>query len=473
MEERTDPQLHHPGAMPTAVDVVIIGGGLAGLTAGAVSARSGARTLVLDAHAGGGRAAVRRVPLDGGAGSGPEVGHREGTAAFNGGPRALYLGGAGRQVLRRLGITPTGSKPPTAGSAALMARRLDVLPTGAGSLLRSDIVARSSKPRLLACLLGIVTGRVPAGRPDQSAAEWIRTLARGHDDVAAVLGALVRVSTYAADLDVLAADAAVPHTVHAIAKGVLYQDDGFQQYVDALDAVGRGSGMTVVDHAPVVSLDQQADGMWSVECGDGRTVRTRAVVIAAGGPASAAGLLDIAELDATLGPPSTAACLELAVAGPVPNRFVLGIDEPLYLSEHSPPARLAPAGVSVLHVARYGATTATEDRPRLEALSAQAGIRDADVVARRFLAKMVVHTALPSVDGGGMAGRPAVAVAERPGAFLAGDWVGPVGLLADASFASGEVAGGMAAAHAVAQARAVRAGAPRPGRSATVATSVP
>ena len=124
-------------------------------------------------------------------------------------------------------------------------------------------------------------------------------------------------------------------------------------------------------------------------------------------------------------------------------------------------------------VARYGATTATEDRPRLEALSAQAGIRDADVVARRFLAKMVVHTALPSVDGGGMAGRPSVAVAERPGAFLAGDWVGPVGLLADASFASGEVAGGIAAAHAVAHARAARSGAARSGRSATVATSVP
>lgn len=41
----------------------------------------------------------------------------------------------------------------------------------------------------------------------------------------------------------------------------------------------------------------------------------------------------------------------------------------------------------------------------------------------------------------GLAGRPPVEVAHLPGVFLAGDWVGPVGLLADASLASGYAAG--------------------------------
>lgn len=435
--------------LPAAVDVVVIGGGLAGLTAGAVAARAGARTLVLDAHAGGGRAAVRRMPLEG----------RDGSAVFNSGPRALYLGGAAKAVLGRLGITPRGAKAPTSGSAALRRGELDLLPSGPVSLARTGIVAASSKPRLLACLLGILSSRLPVGRPDQSASDWIERLAHGRHDVVEALGALFRVATYAADLDVLAADAAVPHVVHALGRGVLYQDDGFQQTLDALDSVGGRAGMTFADHVAAGSIDQQPAGTWRVECGDGRAVDAGAVVVAAGGPAAASDLLDGVDLGASLGPASTAACLELAVAGGVPTRFVLGIDEPLYLSEHSPPAKLAPEGIRVVHVARYGATSMSQDRPRLDALAAQAGILDENVVARRFLGRMVVHTALPSVDGGGMAGRPTVAVAARPGVFLAGDWVGPVGLLADASMASGESAGAQAAAHA----RVVGAG-----RTATV-----
>ncbi len=183
-------------------------------------------------------------------------------------------------------------------------------------------------------------------------------------------------------------------------------------------------------------------------CSDGRSIRAESVVIAAGGPAVAARLLDLPELLEQVGPAVTAACLELAVAGPVPIRFVLGVDDPLYLSEHAPPANLAPEGVSVVHVARYGSTDAAGDRARLEQLAAEAGIDSGDVVARRFLRRMVVQTAMPSVLYGGLPGRPPVRAPGRPGAFLAGDWVGPVGMLADASLVSGEAAGALAAAAA-------------------------
>jgi phytoene dehydrogenase-like protein len=443
----TSGDLREVEPLPSAADVVVIGAGLAGLTAGLVAARAGTRTVVLDAHEGGGRGAVRRVPLVRPDGTGMAGTGMAATAVFNAGPRALYLGGAAKQVLDRLGVAQRGAKAPTANSAALLCGRLDVLPSGPGSLARTGIVARSSKPRLLECMARIVTGRIPPGRPDQSATAWIDGLARGRGDVAATLGALFRVATYAADLDVLSADAAVPHVQHAFAKGVVYPDDGFQQFTDALRLLADVAGVVVAGHAPVSSVEQLANGLWRVSCRDGRAVDAAAVVVAAGGPSTAVGLLDAPDLGASLGPAATAACLELAVARPVPSRFVLGIDEPLYLSDHSTAAKLAPAGVHVVHVARYGATTASADQPRLAALASQAGIADVDIVARRFLAKMVVHSALPSVEGGGMSGRPSVAVAERPGVFLAGDWVGPVGLLADASLASGESAGMLAAAH--------------------------
>lgn len=430
--------------LPDRADVVVVGAGLAGLTAGTVAARAGARTVVLDAHVPGGRAAVRRVPLEG----------IDGEAVFNQGPRALYVGGAGRAVLGRVGLTPAGTKPPTKGSGALIDGRLDVLPTGAGSLLRTGIVSGASKARLTAALGRLATGRVPAGRPDVSSVEWIHDLVGDHEDVAATIAALFRVATYTADLDSLSSDASVPQVVHATSSGVLYLDGGFQQLVDGLaDRLARAGG-SLHDHAVVRSVADGPDGAWTITCADGRTVTARAVVLAGGGPAVAAGLLDLPSLVDRAGPEVTAACLELAVRGPVPTRFVLGIDEPLYLSEHAPPADLAPEGVRVVHVARYGATSIDADRTRLDELATLAGIRPSDVVARRFLGRMVVQAGMPTATGGGLAGRPPVVVDERPGVLLAGDWVGPVGLLADAAVASGESAGALAAAHAAAPARA-------------------
>jgi hypothetical protein len=69
----------------------------------------------------------------------------------------------------------------------------------------------------------------------------------------------------------------------------------------------------------------------------------------------------------------------------------------------------------------------------------------------RFLHRMTAITALPVPSAGGLAGRPPVAVADRPGAFVSGDWVGPVGMLSDAVLASAAEAGRAAAAHAAAQ----------------------
>ena len=64
------------------------------------------------------------------------------------------------------------------------------------------------------------------------------------------------------------------------------------------------------------------------------------------------------------------------------------------------------------------------------------------MVERRFLPAMTVAHALPLAEEGGLAGRPGVTRAGAAGVFLAGDWVGPRGMLADAAAASAEEAAG-------------------------------
>lgn len=67
------------------------------------------------------------------------------------------------------------------------------------------------------------------------------------------------------------------------------------------------------------------------------------------------------------------------------------------------------------------------------------------LVEKRFLPTMIAANALPTAAMGGLAGRPGVEVEGVSGLYLAGDWVGPTGMLADAVFASAGVAADLAA----------------------------
>jgi len=107
-------------------------------------------------------------------------------------------------------------------------------------------------------------------------------------------------------------------------------------------------------------------------------------------------------------------------------------------------ARLAPAGGALVHVLRYGGL---RDRPAAAVEAQLEGLLDAlqpgwraHVAHRRFLPDLVVSNAVVEAALGGTAGRPGPRVPGVPGLYVAGDWVGPHGMLADASLASGRQA---------------------------------
>lgn len=405
----------------TTADVVVVGGGLAGLIAANTAVRSPGtkRVLLFEPHPLGGRA--RCDDRDG--------------YLFDRGPRALYIGGEGDRTLQALGVDTAAGGPPTLDRAgAVYGGEVHRLPQGFSSALRSSLMTALEK-FAFAKAFARVPRIDPSGLAGTSVAEWLDVMglagAPRH-----LIEALIRVATYADAPHQLDAGAAVAAIQAALSPGVRYLDGGWQSLVDALAAKAQNAGVELHrEGVELVTADEASDTV-GVRTSTGE-LRAGAVVLASGTPDVAARLLGgIPASWPPLGPPASAACLELGLSQPPARRFILGVDEPTYLSTHAPPARLAPPGHAVVHVMRYQApdddTVASEQRAILDRLARQAGITSDAIVSERFLARMVVSGATPTAASGGLAGRVPVAVAEHPGVHLAGDWVGPNGMLLDA-----------------------------------------
>jgi phytoene dehydrogenase-like protein len=388
--------------------VVVIGAGLAGLTAAASAARTGKPVIVVEAHAGGGRART----------------DDRGGYRFNQGPHALYRGGEAWRILAELGVAHRGHMPPLRGACG----------TRAGEPVRLfNAAMRSLVARLL-------TASPPrwAGR---SAAEWVDSLGASRD-VADLARMFIRVSTYVAQPEDTPADLAISQLKMGLFRGVSYLDGGWASLVDGLSAAASAAGATMRAHEPATGIAAVPGGL-EVALAGGEVLPASTVVIASGSPATARKLLPGDPGWPEFGPPITAACLDLGLRGHRPA-LMFSLDEPLYLSRHCPPGDLAPPGGSLVHVMRYGAREAALDRAELRRYTRLAGITDDQIVEERFLADMVVTHLLPRPKQG-LVGRPDVTSTGVDGVYLAGDWVGPTGWLTDAAMASGRRAGRHAA----------------------------
>ena len=426
------PQTHPTTGDDTTADhhdVIVVGSGLAGLTAAATAARAGARVALIEGHTRGGRA--RTEERDG--------------FSLNLGPHAVYDGGPGHAVLDDLGVTLRGARPPKAGTLGWDDHTAP-LPQGIGALV-SPFLGAADKARL-ARAMAKVARTEPAAVAHLTTAEWLEGLLP--ERPRQVLATLVRVGTYSADFDLVSADVAV-HQLKAAARGVTYLHGGWAQLTDAL-RTAAGSGVEAV-HASATAVDRDIEGPF-VRTDDGRVRRAGRVVVASGSPAAAATLLPggaPASWD-RLGPAVTASCLDLGLRRPpeIPSWF--GVDRPHYLVAHAPGADLAPTGSALVHAMRNlhhdGTTSADELRADLWTLAGRAGITHDDVVLDRYLHRMVVISASVTPAGGGLAGRPDVTDTGVDGVLVAGDWVGPSGWLADASLVSGAAAGRLAAEQA-------------------------
>ena len=419
---------------------IVVGGGLAGLTAATLLARGGqAVTLLERSTVVGGRAVTQE-----------DHGFH-----LNLGPHALYRGGAAARVLAGLGIEVRGGIPSPAGGHAVARGAAHTLPGGPVSLLTTGLLRLPAKLEF-ARVLGTVGGIDAASLMGVPLRDWLTRSLR-HDAVREVVEALCRLSTYVNAPAELSAGAALAQLKLAVAKNVTYLDGGWQTMVDQLRAAAQAAGVRIVAGARVAAVEHD-DAVHAVRLADGtRHAADRVILTLTPGEASA--LVDgcaaaALERHADGATSVRAACLDVGLSSlPHPrSTFALGIDRPLYLSVHSAVARLAPADRATIHVAKYlpvdSDGDARVDERELEGLLdlIQPGWRDV-VVVRRFLPRLVVMNAIPTASAGGTAGRPDAAVSGVRGLYLAGDWVGPEGMLADASFASAERAASLALGH--------------------------
>jgi phytoene dehydrogenase-like protein len=427
-------------------DAVVVGGGLAGLASATYLARAGWKVTVYEKSRGvGGRAVTTAL----------------GEFRFNLGPHALYVAGVGRAVLKELGVHIRGGRPSASGSLAIQGGRLDTLPVGPVSLLTTGLLSLGGKlelGRLLSTLPQIDTVELRR----LTVAEWLES-ASGRQEVRELLAALVRVATYAHDPQRQGAQSAIAQLQRALKAGVLYLDGGWQTIVDGLRARAEAAGVRLETEAPVRRVVHDGH-VRAVVVADGREHETNAVV-ATGSPAQVEALLPgVSSLHALAreAVPVRAASLDVALEG-LPwrhGRFARGIDTPLYASVHSATARLAPPNGAVIQAAKYlGSEPAADPQAVRRELEAaldllQPGWRPR-VVHDRFLPDLVVSNALTTT-----AVRPDPAVPDVHGLFVAGDWVGEEGLLADATLAS---------ARAAARALLARAGAVPPWEAVGVA----
>ncbi len=416
----------------TNFDIAVIGGGIAGLVAALKAAESGATVAVLDSHLIGGRG---------------RTAEREGYR-FNVGAHALYLAGHLQPFLAARNLAPTGGVPgPTV--RFLRDEMLWPITLGPVGLLRTNLLRPSSRVRLLGLL-----ARLPRLKTEGLVGmPWQEFLGNEPDDVAGIVAALSRLGTYVNAPTLLDTAAALGQLKLGL-KGVRYVDGGWQTIVDGLARAGRIAGVQVMPGRAVSTVS--SNGGVIVETAQG-AVTARAAIVAGLSPAAAARITGSAFCGAIdVGPAVHASGLDLAL-NRVHDGAVFGIDQPLYLSAHAPLAKLAPTGRGLVSVMRYTPVQIgpadddggdvdrdvggdATDRAKLSRFAEMAGISSTDIVHERYLRRMVVAHGLPMAASGGLRGRPGVGALGVRGVFLAGDWVGPAGELADASSASGEAA---------------------------------
>jgi phytoene dehydrogenase-like protein len=316
----------------TPPSVLVVGGGLAGLTAACYLARGGLSIGVFEqAPTLGGRAATQH--LDG--------------FCLNRGIHALYTGGAASNVLSELGIAYSGNPPKTI--YALRAGRLHLAPVSTSSLLKSDLLSALDKLELMRLFTSIPRLR-PAEFREMSVQQWLDANVK-RPRVRQLMVANAWTFVYSSALDLVSAEVFLLKTQLGLKHPVVYVDGGWETLVEGLRTTAERAGARIQTRAHVSGLTRSDGRVTGVSFRDGSTLAADAVIVATSARAAVsligAPLESLAEGFA----PAQVACLDVALRR-LPNpRFgvVQDLERPRFMSTQSLYSRVAPEGKAVVY----------------------------------------------------------------------------------------------------------------------------
>jgi phytoene dehydrogenase-like protein len=409
-------------------DVLVIGGGISGLSAACYLAREGVKVTLLEKAPNlGGRASSQN--LDG--------------FTFNRGIHALYTGGATSRVLEELGVTYTYGTPDKL--FMLEGGALRLFPSGLSQLLRTDLLGTADKLGLMRFFTALSMTK-PRSVAYMSVQEWLERHIR-RPRLRRMVAAGARTFVYSAALDVVSAEVFVDKMQRSNKHPIHYIEGGWQHLVDALRQKAERDGARVMSGVRAEAVEHEGGRVLGVRLRDGGLMGASAVIVAAT-PREAARLVDGGAYPALRRAvdslvPAKVASLDVALGHlPSPQHPVVqDVEGPRFTTAQSVYASVAPEGEALICAFKQldprHPTDPHEDERELEGLldAAQPGWR-AEVLRRRYLPRIEAVGALPTAAQGGFAGRPGTRVPGLSNLYLAGDWVGPEGFLADTSTAS-------------------------------------
>ncbi|MDQ0060476.1 phytoene desaturase family protein [Paenibacillus harenae] len=406
-------------------DAAVIGGGLTGLTAAVYLAKAGKSVIVLEKEKQlGGLAQTTKVN----------------EALFNLGPRAMYEGGAALRILSELDCLPKGGYASKSGMVGILQGEIVAVP--------ADLSPEENMEwsELIGGLRRVETESIRS----LSLHDWSENNIR-HQRVRLLFHAMCRQWSYCDDMNVLSAGFVIEQGQLA-AKGVRYVEGGWQTVVDDLRLAAVKAGATIAIGCKAERIKLRDGRVHALLLADGAEIEVSTIIAAAGGPDEVDRLLQ-GTVQISIGKwkkearPLYASCLDVALRHmPYPERvFALGLDEPFYFSKHSGSVKLSDNGAHVLHVMKYNDNVSaqdakTDEKKLILLLDLLEPGWEKEVVAIRFSPNVLVAHDSRTIHNNGAGPAPDPAVQEVPGLFVAGDWVGSEGRLADAGMASAKLA---------------------------------
>ncbi|MGE8205618.1 phytoene desaturase family protein [Heyndrickxia sp. NPDC080065] len=411
-------------------DVVIIGGGLSGLTAANFLASEGKKVVVLEkSNRLGGRAMT----------------NNKNGVLMNLGAHALYLEGEASKILTELGITlPGGNASESINIQGIWKNKVYTIPTSFSSILSSSLLTWKAKVVFSKLMVKLMKMNIDP-IPKISLSDWGE--AEIHDPmVRHIFYALCRLATYNCAQTLQLAKPVLKQVKRALNGGVLYVDGGWETIIQKLKKEAIDAGADIICGRNLIEIEHH-DQSISILCSNGELL-TSADCIIATPPKEAMKMIKGSENTSLYqwneqSIPVTASCLDLAVKKlPNPaNQFVIGLDQSLFFTNQSRASKLCEDGTLVVSLTKYHYPINHTINPQIEKDQLETAMDllhpewRTEVTVQQFLPKITVSHDFPHIK---RRENPGPSIPEMKGLYIAGDWVSHGEVLADAALASGK-----------------------------------